>query len=322
MTAALQERYGRPDQLCLGQVERPAVGDDDLVIRVHAAAVCRGDWHLQTGRPYLVRAVFGLRRPRIRIPGQGVAGRVEVVGRNVTGFEPGDAVFGALRGGAFAEYACASADEVVHVPANLTLEQAAAVPTGGFTALQGLRAGGSIEPGQDVLINGASGGVGSLAVQIARHFGARVTGVCSTKNVEEVLSLGAHDVIDYTREDFTKSDARFDLMLDLVGKRSPSQCRRVLKPKGTYVSSAGPAGDWIAPLIQLLKVAVGSLVGSQRMVSLLAKPNREDLLVLRELLASGAIVPVVGRRRTLGDLPDALRQVGEGHSRGTAVLTV
>jgi NADPH:quinone reductase-like Zn-dependent oxidoreductase len=323
MNAVVQPAYGSASVLQFGEVERPAPGDGEVLVRVHAASVCKGDVHLLTGTPYLVRLMSGLLRPKRRIAGQNMAGKVEAVGPNVTTLKPGDEVYGQVPGGAFAEYVCAPADLFAPKPANLTFEQAAAVPVSGLTALQGLRDVGQLKPGQKVLINGASGGVGCFAVQIAKALGAEVTAVCSTRHVEKVRSLGADRVIDYTREDFAKRPERYDVMLDMVGNRSLADCRAVLEPAGVFVSSAGaPAGNWIGPIVWMLKVAVAGMSGSQKMTSLLSRPRREDLLFLQSLIEAGKVTPVIEHRYPLRETAVAVGHVAEGHSQGTTVISV
>lgn len=324
MKAIVQPEYGSADVLRLEVVDRPAVGDDDVLVRVHAASVCKGDVHLLTGKPYLLRLVFGLRRPKSRLFGQGVAGRVEAVGGNVTTLRPGDEVFGTdVNLGAFAEYVCAPQDVFAPKPANLSFEQAAAVPDSALTALQGLRDIGGLEPGQRVLINGASGGVGTFAVQIAKSMGAHVTAVCSTRHVDKVRSIGADEVVDYSREDFAERGQRHDVMLDLVGNRSLADCKRVLNPGGVFVSCAGePAGNWIGPLVWLLKVVLAGVFASQKMAPFVMKPNRDDLMVLKNLAEAGKLAPVIERRYPLADAADAVRHVAEGHAQGKTVISV
>ena len=321
MKAIVYHKYGSPEVLELQEIDKPVVKDDDVLVRVHAASVNPADWHLLIGTPYLVRIVAGLFKPKHTIPGIDVAGRVEAVGRNVKQFQPGDEVFGE-HSRAYAEYVCVPEDGIVLKPANLTFEQAAAVPIAALTALQGLRDKGQIQLGHKVLINGASGGVGTFAVQIAKSFGAEVTGVCSTRNVDMVRSIGADHVIDYTQEDFTQSGQRYDLMLDAVGNRSLSDCRRVLSPKGVYVSVGAQVGDWLGPLTHVSKVLLASLVGSQKMVPMLAKQTKSDLVVLKELLEAEKVTPVIDRRYELSEVPEALRYQGEGHAQGKIVITV
>ena len=324
MKALVYERYGPPDVLELREVDKPVVGDDAVLVRVHATSVNPVDWHTMTGTPYLVRLESGLRKPKREVLGVDFAGTVEAVGRNVQRFQPGDEVFGA-RDGAFAEYVCVREDRAVALkPANVTFEQAAAVPVAALSALQGLRDKGQIQQGQKVLINGGSGGVGTFAVQIAKSFGAEVTGVCSTRNVDTVRSIGADHVIDYTQEDFTQGGHRYDLILDIAGNRSWSDYRRVLDEKATVVVVGGPKkGRWIGPLSQVVKLRLSSLGGSRRVVApFLAKMNKEDLVVLQELLEAGTVTPVIDRQYELSELREALRYLGEGHAQGKVVVTV
>jgi NADPH:quinone reductase-like Zn-dependent oxidoreductase len=324
MKAIVYERYGLPDVLELREVDKPAVGDDDILVRVRASSVNPVDWHTMTGTPYLVRMMAGLLKPKSEFLGVDFAGTVEAVGRNVKQFQPGAEVFGA-RSAAFAEYVCVPEDRaLVLKPANVTFEQAAAVPVAAISALQGLRGKGQIQSGQKVLINGASGGVGTFSVQIAKSFGAEVTGVCSTRNVDIVRSIGADHVIDYTQEDFTRGGQRYDLMLDIAGNRSWSDCRRVLDEKATLVVVGGPKkGRWIGPLGQALKLRLGSLGGSRRVVApFLAKIIKEDLAVLQKLLEAGTVTPVIDRQYELSEVPEALRYLGAGHAQGKIVITV
>ena len=320
MRAIIHTTYGSPDVLELQEIEKPDVPDDEVLVRVQAASVNPVDLYSLTGTPYLARILGGLRRPKSSNLGVDFAGTVEEVGRNVTQFRPGDEVFG--RSGAFAEYVCVR-DAVAPKPTNLTMEQAAAVPVAALTALQGLRDHGQIQPGRNVLINGASGGVGTFAVQIAKALGAEVTGVCSTRNVDLVRSLGADHVIDYTREDFTRNEQRYDLMLDVAGSRSWSECRRVLDPQATLVIVGAPKGSrLLGPLSHIVGVRLAAVRSSQKVVFFIAKPNRADLMVLGELLEDGKVTPVIDRRYALSEIADALRYLGEGHARGKIVLTV
>lgn len=321
MRAIVQHRYGAPDVLELQEVDEPVVQDDRVLVRVHAASVNPVDWHFTRGTPYLIRLEAGLRRPKVTRLGVDVAGRVEAVGRNVTLLQPGDEVFGQSRG-SFAEYLSASEPGLARKPTNLTFEEAAAVPVAASTALQGLRDRGRIQPGQKVLVNGASGGVGTFAVQIAKSFGAEVTGVCSTRNVDLVRSLGADRVVDYTREDFTRSGQRYDLILEAVGNRSLADCRRVLGTNGALVLVGAPEGRWLGPLVRPVTALVLSRVGRQRMGSFLASRSRDDLAVLTELLEAGKVTPVIDRHYSLGEVPEALRYLEEGHARGKVVITV
>jgi NADPH:quinone reductase-like Zn-dependent oxidoreductase len=324
MRAIVQDVYGSPDVLELRDIGRPVVTDDDVLVRVHAAGVNPADWHIMRGTPYIVRMAFGLLKRKGEVLGFDFAGTVESVGRNVRQFQPGDEVFGA-RSGAFAEYVCVPETRaVVLKPAKLTFEAAAAVPGAAVTALQGLRDQGHIQAGQKVLINGASGGVGTFAVQIAKSFGAKVTGVCSARNVDMVRAIGADTVIDYTQEDFTRSEQRYDLMLDIAGNRAWSECKRVLGPKATFVAVGGPTGNrWIGPLGNSVLVRFASVGGSRKVVTLfLAKTNKEDLVVLQELLEAGKVTPVIDRTYPLSETPEAIRYLEEGHARGKVVITV
>ncbi|HZI14206.1 MAG TPA: NAD(P)-dependent alcohol dehydrogenase [Myxococcus sp.] len=323
MRAAIYRRYGTPDVLELGEVERPVPGDEDVLVRVHAAAVTMGDHHMVTGKPYLIRLspYGGLPGPRNKVPGGALAGRVHAVGAKVTGFRVGDEVLGQAMAGAFAEYTVVPAAALALKPGNLSMEEAATVPWAA-TALQGLRDVGQVTAGQRVLINGASGGVGTWAVQLARALGAEVTAVCSARNAELVKSLGAAEVIDYAKEDFTRGGARFDVMLDLVGNRSLPDCLRALSPKGVYVACAGGGGDWLGPLPRLAGMALRSLFSSQRLKTFVSAPKQADLRFLKELVEAGKARPVIERSWALSDIAEALRHVGEGHSRGQSVVRV
>jgi NADPH:quinone reductase-like Zn-dependent oxidoreductase len=323
MKAIVYHNYGSPDVLKCEDIEKPTAGDDEVLIKVRAASVNPLDCHFMRGKPYFVRILAGLRKPKVTRLGVDVAGQVEAVGRNVTRFKPGDEVFGACRG-AFAEYACASELALVMKPDNVTFEQAASVPVAAFTALQGLRDKGQIQPGQKVLINGAAGGVGTFAVQIAKSFGANVTGVCSTRNVDMVRSIGADLVIDYTQEDFTQSGQRYDLILDSVGNHSLLACRRVLTRKGIYIAVGGPSGPWmIGPLISAITAPVLSRFVSQNLVMFLARPSKEaDRASVRELMDAGKLRPVIDRSYTLSEVPEAIRYLEEGHAQGKVVITL
>ena len=322
MKAIIYTHYGSPDVLQLEEVEKPAPRDDEVLIHVHAVSVNAGDLHLLRGEPFLLRLFSGLRKPKQKILGADVAGRIEAVGRNVKHFQPGDEVFGDLsrcgRGG-FAEYVCARENALVLKPANLTFEQAAAVPVAGVTALQGLRGKGQIKPGQKVLVNGASGGVGTFAVQIAKALGAEVTGVCSTKNVDRVRSIGADDVIDYTQEDFTTNGQRYDLILAANGYHPLSAYKRALSPEGRYVMSGGSDAQMFQAI--LLGPWI-SMVGKHKMGNVLAAPDQRDLAFLGELLERGKVVPVIDRRYPLSEVAQAIRYLEEGHARGKVVITV
>jgi NADPH:quinone reductase-like Zn-dependent oxidoreductase len=323
MKAIVYHNYGPPDVLKCEEIEKPAAGDNEVLIRVRAASVNPLDWHFMRGAPYLVRAAAGLTKPKNTRLGADLAGLVEAVGRNVTQFQPGDEVFGTGRG-AFAEYVCAPEKALAPKPANLTFDQAAAVPVAGaFSALQGLRDKGRIQPGQKVLINGAAGGVGTFAVQIAKAFGTTVTGVCGTRNVDLVRSIGADHVIDYTREDFTRSGQRYDLILDCAANHSLSACRRVMSPRGIYVIVGGPGGGrWIGPLIYPLKALLLSPFVSQKLLMFLASPNKGDLVVLKEMIEAAKVTPVIDRCYTLREVPEAIRYLEEGHARGKVIITL
>ena len=320
MRAIVHRRFG---SLELQEIDRPQVGDDDILVRVHAASLNAGDWYAMAGRPYVGRVAMGLRRPKGERFGADLAGVVEAVGRNVTRLRPGDEVFGA-RTGACAEYVCVPQDRgLVAKPAGVSFEQAAAVPIAALTALQGLRDKGGIQPGQKVLINGASGGVGTFAVQLAKWFGAEVTGVCSTRNVDTARSLGADHVVDYTREDFTQSGERYDLMLDIAGSRPWRELRRVLAPDATCVLIGGSkANRLLGPLSHVVKVRLASLRARQKVVFFIAKMPWEDLTLLAELLEAGTLTPVIERRYELSQVREALAYLGEGHAQGKLVITI
>lgn len=314
MKAIVYYEYGSPDVLELRDIDQPTVEDDRVLVRVRAASVNPADWHMMTGTPIVARLSEGLFKPKRTVAGADLAGTVEAVGKDVTRFQPGDEVFGE-GSKTFAEYASVPERLLEHKPANVTFEEAGVVGIAGFTALQGLRDHGKIQSGQHVLINGASGGVGTFAVQIAKSFGAEVTAVCSTRNVDMVRSIGADHVIDYTTEDFTQSGP-YDLILDTVGTRPLSQCKQALSPEGIYVAVGAP--KTMVPLMgRLLAMAF-----SKNTVWFVAKANQEDLVVLRELLESGAVKPVIDRRYRLSEAAEAMRYLGEGHAQGKTVITV
>ncbi len=323
MKAIVQERFGPPDVLRLVEMEPPEVGPDDVLIRVRAAALNPADWHILRGDPYVARLMgIGLTKPKTPVAGSDAAGVVETVGANVQGLRPGDEVFGFVRG-AFAEYACAAQGKVVPKPASLTFEQAAALPIAATTALRGIRDVGAVKPGQRVLVNGASGGVGSFAVQIAVALGAEVTGVCSTANVELVGSLGVAHVIDYTKEDFTAGSTRYDVILDNVSSLPLTRLRGALTNKGTLVlNGGGSPGHVFGPIAVLLKAIVVNLFVSQRLRPLPSKEKREELLSVTELIEAGKLTPVVDRTYPLAETADGVRYVEQGHTRGKAVVTV
>ena len=321
MKAIVHSRYGAPDVLELKDIDQPVVNDDAVLVRVHAAAVGKGDWLTVGGLPYVARMRYGLPKPKHPVPGFDVAGRIEAVGSNVSQLQPGDEVFGWCEG-SFAEYASVPQGQLVLKPTNLTFEQAAAVPISGFAALQALRNTGGVQPGQQVVIIGASGGVGSFAVQLAKAFGAEVTGVCSTKSVEMVRSIGADHVLDYTQEDFTRTGQRYDLILEMAGNRSLSDLRRALTPKGTLVLVGGSGGRWFMGIGRTLRAVVVSPFVGQRLRSFFSKPKRADLVVLKELIEAGKVTPVIDRTFPLNETPEAIRYVGERSTQGKTVITV
>jgi NADPH:quinone reductase-like Zn-dependent oxidoreductase len=325
MNAVVYHEYGPPDVLRLERVERPLPNDNQVLIRVRAAAANPLDWHYMRGTPSVIRVLeTGLFKPKDSRLGVDVAGEVVAVGKDVTQFKPGDAVFGTGRG-AFAEYVRSSEKRIALKPANITFEQAAGIPVAGITALQGLRDSAKLQRGQKVLINGASGGVGTFAVQIAKALGAEVTGVCSTRNVELVRSLGADHVVDYTKQDFTKSGERYDVIFDTVGNHSMSECRRALNPKGiaVMIGGGGPdRGGFIGPLIEPVKAFLYSPFVSQKFVFFLAEVRRDDLSVLRDLIDAGKVRPVVDRTYPLSQATEAIRYLEQGHARGKVVFTV
>jgi NADPH:quinone reductase-like Zn-dependent oxidoreductase len=316
MKAIVQNGYGSPDVLAFKEVAKPAVKDDQVLVWVHAVSINAGDYFTMRGSPWLVRFSTGFPKPKDYILGWDMAGRVEAVGSAVTQFQPGDVVFGAVNG-AFAEYVVAAAGKLALKPANLSFEQAAAVPTAGLTALQGLRDEGKVQPGQTVLINGAAGGVGTFAVQIAKALGAEVTGVCSTRNVEMVRSLGADHVVDYTREDFTRSGQRYDLILDNVGNRGFSDLRRALTPQGRIIPNSGHGG-----MSYVIKAFLLAPFMRQQDKPLFTTTNGKDLDVLRELIEAGKVTPVIDRTYPFAEIPPALGYAAEGHARGKVVITV
>jgi NADPH:quinone reductase-like Zn-dependent oxidoreductase len=321
--AFVYDRYGSPDVLKCEETAKPSPSQAEVLIKIRAASVNPLDWHFMSGMPYLLRIAAGLRRPKDERLGVDVAGQVEAVGNEVTQFKPGDEVYGTCRG-AFAEYACASESALAAKPSNVTFEQAASVPIAAFTALQALRDKGHIQPGQKILVNGAAGGVGTFAVQIAKSFGAEVTGVCSSRNLDMVRSLGADRAIDYTREDFTQSGQRYDLFLDCIANHSLLACMRVLNPKGIYIPVGGLAGRWmIGPLVRSIAALVLSCFVSQTLVIFfLARSSKEDLTIMSDLMKSGKVTPVIDKRYRLSEVPEAIRYLEEGHARGKVVITV
>jgi NADPH:quinone reductase-like Zn-dependent oxidoreductase len=323
MKAIVRDAYGSADVLELRDIERPEIAPDEALVRVHAAGVDRGVWHIMTGLPYPIRlAGYGLRAPKNPVLGADMAGVVEAVGADVTRFQPGDKVFG-IGMGSYAEYVRAPENKLAPMPANLTFEQAAAVAISGLTALQGLRDRGKVKPGQKVLIIGASGGVGTYAVQLAKAFGAQVTAVCSTAKVEMVSSLGADHVIDYTHHDFADGKQRYDMILDIGGNSSLSRLRRALAPKGTLVIAGGETdGRWLGGADRQLRALLLSRFVDQKLTTFVSSENHEDMIVLKGLIEAGKIAPVIDRRYPLAEVPEAIRYVEQGHARGKVVITV
>jgi NADPH:quinone reductase-like Zn-dependent oxidoreductase len=321
MKAIIHSRSGPPDALELEDIETPSVNEDGVLVRVQAAAVGKGDWLTVQGLPYVARLRYGLPNPKHPVPGFDAAGHVEAVGRNVTQLQPGDEVFGWCDG-SFADYASVPEGQLALKPTNLTFEQAAAVPISGFAALQAVRDTGQVQPGQQVVIIGASGGVGSFAVQLAKAFGAEVTGVCGTRSVDLVRSIGADHVIDYTQEDFTRTGQCYDLILEMAGNRPLADLRRALSPGGTLVLVGGSGGRWFMGTGRTLRAVVLSPFVRQRLRSFLSKPRRTDLVVLKELIEAGKLTPVIDRTFPLNETPEAIRYVGERSTQGKTVITV
>jgi NADPH:quinone reductase-like Zn-dependent oxidoreductase len=325
MKAIVQDAYGSADLLHLRDIDRPPIGDDEVLVQVRAAGVDPGVWHLMTGEPYLVRAMgFGLRRPKVAVRGRDVAGVVAAVGARVTRFRPGDEVYGTCESGSFAEYAAAPEKRLASKPANVSFEQAAVTPISGVTALQGLRDCGRVQPGHRVMVIGAAGGVGSFAVQIAKAFGAKVTGVCGTAKADLVRSLGADDVIDYTHDEIDRDGARYDVVVDTAGNRPLSLLRRAMTPHGTLVLVGGERGGGrvLGGFDRQLRAPLVSMFVGQRLRGLIAKERAEDLATIAGLIESGAVTPVIDRTFALADAPDAIRYLAEGHAAGKVVVTV
>jgi len=316
MKAIVQDKYGAPDDVLeLNEIDKPVVNDDEVLVGVHAAGVNAADCFIMRGQ-FPIRMVYGLGKPRNGVRGTDVAGIVEAVGKDVKQFQPGDEVFGWCKG-SFAEYVCAEENNFVSKPANLTFEQAASVPMAAFVALQALRDKGEVQPGQKVLINGASGGIGTFTVQMAKHFGAEVTGVCSTRNVDMVRSIGADHVIDYTQEDFTQSGQRYDFILDIVANHSLSDTRRALTPKGTLIPNSGTKG-----MGYIVRANVLSLFVPQKTRTFVSLPKNDDLATLKELIEAEKVTPVIDRTYPLSETPEALSYVEQGHTQGKVVITV
>jgi NADPH:quinone reductase-like Zn-dependent oxidoreductase len=316
MKAIVMNAYGGPDVLELKEVDKPEVTENDVLVGVHAASLNAGDYFSMRGSPWLARFTVGFPKPKDHILGWDVAGHVEAVGKNVTQFQPGDKVFASCEG-TLAEYACAPEDKLAMTPTNLTLDQAAAVPSAAMTALHALRDQANVQPGQKVLINGASGGVGTFAVQIAKSLGAEVTGVCSTRNVDMVRSLGADHVIDYTKEDFTQSGQRYDLIVDNVGNHSFAGCRRVLTPGGTHLPNTGHGG-----MGYVIKAYALSAFMRQHASPFLSMPNTKDLVYIKDLIEAGKVMPVIDRTYPLSETPEAFRYLEEEHAQGKVVIVM
>jgi len=323
LKALVRDTYGSPEVLELRDIDIPQYADEEVLVHVHAAGVGRDVWHVMTGLPYPIRlAGYGFRAPKNPVIGSDMAGVVEALGKDVTRFQPGDEVFG-IGKGSYAEYVCAREDKLAPKPTNLTFEQAAVLAIMGSTALQALRDHGRVEPGQEVLIIGASGGVGTYAVQIAKAFGAHVTGVCSTQKVEMVRSIGADHVIDYTQEDFAEGDQRYDLILDIGGNSSLSRLRRALASLGTLVIVGGEGGGrWLGGTDRQLRAMMLSPFVSQKLGTFVNKENHEDMLVLKELIEAGKVTPIIDRIYPLSEVPEAIRYLEEGHARGKVVISV
>src|SRR5918998_1006071 len=323
MKAIVRDAYGSPDVLELREIDIPEIADDEVLVHVDAAGVGRDVWHVMTGLPYPIRlAGYGLRAPKNPVIGSDVAGVVEALGKNVSSFPPGDDVFG-IGKGSYAEYVCAREDKLAHKPVNLTFEQAAVVAIMGSTALQALRDHGKVRPGQEVLVIGASGGVGTFAVQLAKAFGAHVTGVCSTTKVDMVRSIGADHVIDYTREDFAEGDKRYDLILDIGGNSSLSRLRRALAPRGTLAIVGGETDErWLGGTDRQLRALMLSRFVGQKLGTFVSSENHEDMIVLKDLIESGKIAPVIDRTYPLSEVPEAIRYLEQGHARGKVLITV
>jgi len=321
MKAIVCRTYGSPDVLHVEETATPTPNDDQVLIRVRAASVNPYDWHVMRGSPFVMRMLTGLTRPKDIRVGVDVAGIVETVGSKVARFKPGDEVFGACRG-AFAQYACAGDTSIVVKPPTVTFEQAATGAIAGYTALQGLRDQGKIQPGHNVMVNGASGGVGTFAVQIAKSFGARVTGVCSTRNLDLVRSLGADSVIDYTREDFTKGINRYDIVLDCHANRPLPACAGILAPAGRYIIVGAPGGGLFGPLLVAVKASVLAPFVRRTLTMMMAKPNPDDLAFIADMMKTGTATPVIDRSYRLDEVPDAIRYLEQGHAQGKVVIAV
>jgi NADPH:quinone reductase-like Zn-dependent oxidoreductase len=322
MRAIVQNKFGPPrDVLEMREIDQPVVGEDEALVRVCAASIHVGDYYTIGGLPYVMRPIFASMRAKNRVPGTDIAGVVEEVGPNVTHLQPGDEVFGSHKG-AFAEYVTFPEEALALKPTNLTFEEASAVGVSAFTALHALRDHGDVQPGQKVLITGASGGVGTFAVQIAKSLGAEVTGVCSTRNLEMVRSIGADHVIDYTQEDFAQGENRYDLILDNVGNHSLAETRQALTPTGTLLANGAPVGGWFGGLKSPIAASLSSIFVRQQGRPFFSMPNPEDLAALRDLAEAGKITPIIDKTFSLSETPDAVAKVGDGHSQGKTIITV
>jgi NADPH:quinone reductase-like Zn-dependent oxidoreductase len=323
MKAIAQEEFGSPDVLRLTEVEKPVVTAEEVLVHVRAASPNPWDWHFMRGLPYISRPQAGWRKPKNKVLGSDMAGEVDAVGDNVTRFGPGDQVYGFVGHGGFAEYVAVPQELLGSKPANLSFEQAATVPLAAMTALQGVRDEGRIQPGERVLIVGASGGVGTFAVQLAKWLGAHVTGVCSSRNVEMVESIGADRVVDYTKEDFTRGSEKYDVIFQVAGKANPSECRRALTPEGRLVLSSGDSsGRFIGPVSRIIKAALLSPFVKQSLRTLSVEPNSEDLQILAELIDAGKVTPVIDKTFSLSDTAEAIRYLETGHASGKVVIAV
>ena len=322
MKAIVQDKFGQPeDVLEIKEIDRPVIGEDDVLVRVYAASIHIGDYYTIAGLPYVMRPMFASMRAKNRVPGTDIAGIVDEVGSNVTHLQLGDEVFGSHKG-AFAEYASCPEGSLEVKPSNLTFEQTSAIGVSAFAALHAIRDHGKVEAGHKVLITGASGGVGTFAVQIAKSLGAEVTGVCSTRNAEMVRSIGADHVIDYTQEDFTNGEDRYDLILDNVGNHSLSDTRKALKPSGTLLANGAPVGGWFGGIMHPIAASISSLFVRQQGRPFLSTPNPEDLATLRDLAAAEKITPIIDKTYPLSETPNAVANVGEGHAQGKTIINV
>jgi len=322
MQAILQSHYGDESTLSIGETNKPTPAKGEVLVKVKAASLNKGDWHMMTGKPYMVRMMAGLRKPKHAVPGQEFAGVVEACGEGVSEFQVGDEVFGEATHGAFAEYVCVPATRIAHKPSSASFEQAAALPSGAITALQGLRDTAAIKQGDNVLIIGASGGVGIFALQLAKHLGASVSAVCSAKNADLVRSLGAQEVIDYAKEDFAQLGKRFDVILDLSGRRSLRDMRKALAPRGTLVACAASGGAVLGPIPRIFSMMFRSMLSKHTLTTFFAEPNTKDLEHIATLFESGELTPVISRTLTLDQIPQGMRELGTGHCRAKLCVSM